>query len=186
MKQPQKLAVTFVCLTSVASALAEPQLSDLYTQAKNAYKSGDCSSAIELFNKYKTENEGELKAHVEFSQKIDDAINDCQKKSVLINYDRQLITKNTSDVIDDTVARIQAAIDEINKGANNEAVVALIKKASDFSNEINANDKVSRENSKVRQHLKAAIAAAKSENLEESNAKLKEAKEELQTLKGHL
>lgn len=86
------------------------------------------------------------------------------------------------DAINGTLERIAAAEAAINNGAEDE-VAALIKKAADFSEEINANDKVARENSKVRGHLKAAIAAAKTANLQESKEHLAKAKAGMEGLK---
>lgn len=87
------------------------------------------------------------------------------------------------DAINGSIERLVAAENAINNGAEDAEVVALIKKAADFSEEINANDKVSRENSKVRGHLKAAAASAKSANLQESKEHLGKAKAGLEGLK---
>ncbi len=78
MKQSQLLAVMIVCGTWLTSALAESQSSDLYAQGKSAYNRGDCESAIEMLTRYKVENEGKLKNHVEFSNKLNDAIHECE------------------------------------------------------------------------------------------------------------
>jgi hypothetical protein len=87
------------------------------------------------------------------------------------------------DAIQGVLERITAAETAINNGAEDAAVAALIKKASDFAEEINANDKVSRENSKALKHLKAAITAAKSANLQESKEHLASAKVVVEGLK---
>ncbi len=87
------------------------------------------------------------------------------------------------DAINGSIERLVAAENAINNGAEDAEVAALIKKAADFSEEINANDKVSRDNSKVRGHLKAAIASAKSANLQESKEHLAKAKAGLEGLK---
>jgi hypothetical protein len=87
------------------------------------------------------------------------------------------------DAINGSIERLVAAETAINNGAEDAEVAALIKKAADFSEEINANDKVSRDNSKVRGHLKAAISAAKSANLQESKEHLAKAKAGLEGLK---
>ena len=76
------------------------------------------------------------------------------------------------DVANGVIERISAAETAINNGAEDAEVAALIKKASDFSEEINANDKVARENSKSLKYLRAAIAAAKSANLQEAKENL--------------
>jgi hypothetical protein len=87
------------------------------------------------------------------------------------------------DVINGIQERIADAVTAINNGAEDADVAALIKKASDFSKELNANDKVDRENSKVKGHLKAAIASAKAANLQESKEHLAKAKETAEGLK---
>ena len=87
------------------------------------------------------------------------------------------------DVIKGIQDRIADAETAINNGAEDAEVAALIKKASDFSKELNANDKVDRENSKVKGHLKAAIASAKAANLQESRDHLAKAKETAEGLK---
>ena len=87
------------------------------------------------------------------------------------------------DAINGSIERLVAAETAINNGAEDAEVAALIKKAADFSEEINANDKVSRENYKVRQHLKAAITSAKSANLQEAKEHLAKAKAGLEGLK---
>jgi hypothetical protein len=87
------------------------------------------------------------------------------------------------DAINGVLERITAAEHAINNGAEGDEVVALIKKAADFSEEINANDKVSRENSKVRTHLKNAIMAAKKADLQEAKQHLATAKQGTEGLK---
>jgi len=78
--------------------------------------------------------------------------------------------------------RIDAAVEAINNGAEGDDVVVLIKKARDFTKELNANDKVSRETAKVRAHLKKAEGSAKTADLQDSKAHLAEAKKALVTL----
>lgn len=80
MKLYQKQALTIVYVISLTAALAEPQSSDLYSQAKDALEHGDCNSSIELFTRYKAENESKLKNQVEFLQQINNAINYCKQK----------------------------------------------------------------------------------------------------------
>ena len=183
MKQSQKLAVTIVCVTSLTAALAEPQSSDLYAQAKDAYKRGDCNTTIELFNRYKAENEGKLKENAEFLQQINDAINECQKKQSRENYNKELIAIKPAEAIDMVVAKIQAAIEGISKGASNEEAAALIKQASDASKEINANDKVDNARAKGNRKLKSAMSYAKESALHEAEAELRDAKKDFEALK---
>jgi len=92
-------------------------------------------------------------------------------------------THRPIDVINGMQERIADAVTAINNGAEDAEVAALIKKASDFSKELNANDKVDRENSKVKGHLKAAITSAKAANLQESRDHLAKAKETAEGLK---
>jgi hypothetical protein len=65
--------------------------------------------------------------------------------SVLAESDPGRISYTPVEAIDLVVGNIKIAIAEIDKGANAEDAAALIKKASDGSKEINANDKVDRE-----------------------------------------
>lgn len=78
---------------------------------------------------------------------------------------------------------ISAAEAAINNGADGAEVAAHIKKAADTCEEINANDKVSRETSKVIKHLKAALASAKGSSLQDAKEHLAKAKEVLENLK---
>jgi hypothetical protein len=87
------------------------------------------------------------------------------------------------DNINMVLERITTAETAINNGAEDAEVAALIKKAADISEEINANDKVARDNSKVRQHLKAAISSAKAANLQESKEHLAKARAGTEALK---
>lgn len=103
--------------------------------------------------------------------------------SAVAEADKGRVAFKPIDAINGSIERLVAAETAINNGAEDAAVAALIKKAADFSEEINANDKVSRENSKVRGHLKAAITAAKNANLQESKEHLAKAKAGLEGLK---
>jgi hypothetical protein len=87
------------------------------------------------------------------------------------------------DAINGVLERIAAAETAINNGTDGNDVAALIKKASDLSEEINANDKVSRERQKAGKHLKAAITSAKAANLQESKEHLAQAKAVIESLK---
>lgn len=90
------------------------------------------------------------------------------------------------NVINEVSGRIDAAVQAINNGAEDADVAALIKKARDFTKELNANDKVARETAKVRTHLKNAEASAKTANLQEAKEHLAKAKELNEGLKGLL
>lgn len=89
-------------------------------------------------------------------------------------------------VINEVSSRIDAAVQAINNGAEDADVAALVKKARDFTKELNANDKVARETAKVRTHLKNAEASAKTANLQEAKEHLAKAKELNEGLKGLL
>lgn len=78
---------------------------------------------------------------------------------------------------------INAAEAAINNGATGAEVAAHIKKAADSCEEINANDKVSRETSKVIKQLKASLASAKADSLQETKDGLEKAKQLLENVK---
>jgi hypothetical protein len=86
------------------------------------------------------------------------------------------VSHEPKNVIKEVGARIDAAIAAIDNGAGEEEVVNLIKKAMDFTKELNANDKVSRETQKVRNHGKDAIKSAKEANMSEAKAHLEKSK----------
>jgi hypothetical protein len=87
------------------------------------------------------------------------------------------------DAIKSVVERISAAEAAINNGSDGAEVAVLIKKASDMAEEINANDKVSRENSKALKLMRTAISSAKAANLQETKDSLAKAKEVVEGLK---
>jgi hypothetical protein len=87
------------------------------------------------------------------------------------------------EVIKEVSSRIDAAEAAINNGAGSEEVAALIKKARDFTKELNANDKVARETAKVRDHMKAAEKSVKEANSTDAKAHLQKAKETNEGLK---
>ena len=93
------------------------------------------------------------------------------------------VSFSPNQVITEVSTRIDAAVTAINNGTEGDDVAALIKKAQDFTKELNANDKVARENQKVRGHLKAAVSAAKAANLQEAKEHLAKAKEANEGLK---
>jgi len=81
------------------------------------------------------------------------------------------------DAVKGVQERIGKAEAAIASNASGDEVATLIKAASDFSEEINANDRVARENSKNLKALKAGVAAAKAGNLPEAQNNLNKAKE---------
>lgn len=97
--------------------------------------------------------------------------------------DKGRVAYKPIDAINGVLERITAAEAAINNGAEGNEVAALIKKAADFSEEINANDRVARDNSKASKHLKAAISSAKAANLQETKEHLAKAKEVVEGLK---
>ena len=103
--------------------------------------------------------------------------------SVLAETDAGRITYKPAEAIDMVVAKIQAAIEGISKGASGEEAAALIKPAIDLSKEINANDKVDNARSKANRKLKSAITHAKESALQESEAELRDAKKDFEALK---
>jgi len=133
MKYSQHLAMTVVCVASLTTALAEEQAPDLYAQATNSYKRGECILSIELFNRYKAENKDKLKEHKGFLKKINDAINDCKEKLLLGRYEKELIANLEADEdLDSVLAHIKEAMEsmEANESVGSkEKGLALIKKA---------------------------------------------------------
>lgn len=103
--------------------------------------------------------------------------------SAVAESDPGRVSHDPKDVVIEIDNRIDAAVNAINNGAEDSDVVALIKKARDFTKELNANDKVSRETAKVRAHLKTAEASAKTANLQEAKEHLAKAKEANAVLK---
>jgi hypothetical protein len=103
--------------------------------------------------------------------------------SALAETDAGRITYKPAQAIDMVVAQIQAAIEGISKGASNDEAAALIKKASDLSKEINANDKVDNARAKANRKLKAAMAHAKESALQEAEQELRDAKKDFEALK---
>lgn len=93
------------------------------------------------------------------------------------------VSHNPADVVVEIDNRIDAAVTAINNGAEGDDVVKLIKKARDFTKELNANDKVSRETAKVRAKLKDAEKFAKTADLQDAKASLDEAKKANAVLK---
>jgi len=103
--------------------------------------------------------------------------------SALAEVDPGRITYKPAEAIDMVVAKIQAAIEGISKGASNEEAAALIKQASDLSKEINANDKVDNARAKANRKLKSAMSHAKESALQEAEAELRDAKKDFEALK---
>ena len=103
--------------------------------------------------------------------------------SALAETDAGRITYKPAEAIDMVVAKIQAAIEGISKGASNDEAAALIKPAIDLSKEINANDKVDNARAKANRKLKSAMSHAKESALQEAESELRDAKKDFEALK---
>ena len=103
--------------------------------------------------------------------------------AALAENDPGRIVYKPEEAIELVVGKIQVAIDGITKGASGDEAAALIKAASDFSKEINANDKVDNARAKANRKLKSAAAHAKESALQEAEQELKAAKEDFTKLK---
>jgi len=87
-------------------------------------------------------------------------------------------TYKPGDLITTVAEKIDGVVAAINNGSeDSEQLGVLIKNASNLAEEINANDKVARENSKATKHFKAAIASTKSGDLQATKDHLAKAKE---------
>lgn len=106
--------------------------------------------------------------------------------SAFAEVDPGRISYAPAEAIDMVVAQIQVAIDGISQGASGDEAAALIKKASDLSKEINANDRVDRARAKANRKLKAAVTHAKESALQEAESELRNAKKEFEALKSLL
>jgi hypothetical protein len=106
--------------------------------------------------------------------------------SALAEVDPGRISYAPAEAINMVVAQIQVAIEGISQGASGEEAAALIKKASDLSKEINANDKVDMARSKANRKLKAARSHAQESALQEAEQELRDAKKAFEALKSLL
>lgn len=77
--------------------------------------------------------------------------------------------------IDMVAAKIQTAIDALTSGSDSENVAKLIKDASDFSKEVNANDRVARSVAKAINVVKAARKDIQDGNSQQAETKLRDA-----------
>jgi len=103
--------------------------------------------------------------------------------SALAETDAGRVTYKPAEAIDMVVAKIQAAIEGISKGASNDEATALIKPAIDLSKEINANDRVDNARAKANRKLKSALSHAKESALQEAEQELRDAKKDFEALK---
>lgn len=90
------------------------------------------------------------------------------------------------DAINISVEKAQAAKAAMGAGADAQEVADLIKKASDATKEINANDVVDRNRQRANGHLKKARRAAKKGDLEGASIHLDKGIKGLEALRGML
>lgn len=86
--------------------------------------------------------------------------------------------------VDLFTGKIQAAIDSLTSGSDPETVAKLMKDASDFSKEVNANDKVARVVSKSTNFIKAARKDIQDGNAQQAESKLRDALKQAIEAKG--
>ncbi|WP_305909742.1 hypothetical protein Q9L42_003880 [Methylomarinum sp. Ch1-1] len=103
-----------------------------------------------------------------------------------VAYEEGRTTFSPIDAINMTVERAQAAKAAIGAGADAMEVADLIKKASDTTKEINANDVVDRNRQRANGHFKKARRAAKKGDLEGATKHLDKGIEGMEKLKGML
>lgn len=106
--------------------------------------------------------------------------------SAVAESDPGRVSHSPQNVIKEVDSRIDEALAAANNGASADDVAALSKKARDFTKELNANDKVARENEKVRNHLKNAEKACKGGSIEEAKEHFQKAKAANASLKSLL
>lgn len=94
-------------------------------------------------------------------------------------------TKKPAVAIEETIAKIQIALDAVATGKGEE-VAALIKEASENANEIFSSYKVEFERDKAIQKLKSARKNAKNSALPQTEQELKEALKSFNDMKGML
>lgn len=85
------------------------------------------------------------------------------------------ITYPAGQAVDMLAAKVQTAIDTLTSGADSETAAKVIKEASDFSKEVNANDRVARAVSKATNLIKAARKDVQDGNSQQGEAKLRDA-----------
>lgn len=103
-----------------------------------------------------------------------------------VAYEEGRLSFTPVDAINMVVERAQAAKAAMAAGTDAQEVADLIKKASDASKEINANDVVDRNRQRANQHLKKARSAAKKGDLEGAALHLDKGIEGFEALRGML
>ena len=89
--------------------------------------------------------------------------------------DKGRITYAAPQALDMLAGKVQTAIDTLTSGADADTAAKVIKEASDFTKEVNANDKVARVVSKATNLMKAANKDVKEGNMQQAETKLREA-----------
>ncbi|WP_031434250.1 hypothetical protein [Methylomarinum vadi] len=103
-----------------------------------------------------------------------------------VAYEEGRLSYTPLNAINMSVEKAQAAKAAIGAGADAQEVADLIKKASDATKEINANDVVDRNRQRANSHLKKARRAAKKGDLEAASAHLDKGIKGLEALRGML
>lgn len=89
-----------------------------------------------------------------------------------------------AQAIDLLAGKVQTAIDALTSGSDAEISGKLIKDASDFSKEVNANDRVARAIAKATNVVKAARKDVQDGNAQQGETKLREAHKAILEAKG--
>jgi len=89
------------------------------------------------------------------------------------------ISYPAAQAVDMLAAKVQTAIDAVTSGSDAETVAKVIKDASDFSKEVNANDRVARAVAKATNVVKAARKDVQEGNAQQAEAKLRDAHKQI-------
>ena len=89
------------------------------------------------------------------------------------------ISYPAAQAVDMLAAKVQTAIDSITSGADAETAGKVIKEASDFSKEVNANDRVARAIAKATNIVKAARKDVQDGNAQQAETKLRDAHKQI-------
>jgi hypothetical protein len=89
------------------------------------------------------------------------------------------ISYPAAQAVDMLAGKFQTAIDSVTSGADAETTGKAIKEASDFSKEVNANDRVARAVAKAINVVKAARKDIQDGNSQQAEAKLRDAHKQI-------
>ena len=89
------------------------------------------------------------------------------------------ISYPAAQAVDMLAAKVQTAIDAVTSGSDAETVAKVIKDASDFSKEVNANDRVARAIAKATNIVKSARKDVQEGNAQQAEAKLRDAHKQI-------